>query len=184
MKRITRFFAIPLLLLAACDTTGTTEPETTRFGPETVRSSAHGNSAEVWTETYTYPFGPAPLSVPCLEDEVADDFTIGGTWLVRAKNLLKPGKRYHLNEYLDYSDTRVTAGDLTWEPAPGAHEKIVWHQTLIGTRNYVHEFHARYNSQDGLPDLRVSHWVHLTRDALGNVRRFERQLFSAECLGR
>ena len=184
MKRMTPFFAIPLLLLAACDTTGPTEPETTRFGPEAIRSSAHDSRAEVWIETYTYPFGPAPLSAPCLADAVTGDIFIGGTWTVRAQEMLKVGKRYHLNERLDYSDTRITAGDLTWEPAPGAYEKIVWHLTLTGTRNYVHEFHARYNSQNGMPDLRVSHWVHVTRDASGNVRRLERQGFSAECLGR
>lgn len=182
MTRMT-LFTIPFLLLAACDGPETTAPDTNALEPE-ARSSSHDNSAQVWRETVeAYPFGPVPLSAPCLAGAVEDDATIQGTWTVRAHNLLKPGERYHLNEYIDYSDTEVTAGALTWAPAPGAQEKIVWHETASGPRNYIHEFHGRYLSQDGLADLRVYHWVHVTWDADGAIRHIDTQLFSADCLG-
>ena len=177
----TALLTLPFLLLAACEVPGATEPD---IAPEPARSSGHDSGAEVWWVTVeSYPFGPAPLAAPCLADVVEEEPTIQGTWAVRAQNVLKPGERYHLNEYLDYSDTEVTAGTLTWLPAPGAQEKIIWHVTADGPQNYIHEFHARYLSQDGLADLRVYHWVHVTWDAERTIRHIDTRAFSADCLG-
>ena len=176
--------AIPFLVLAACDGPGAVEPDATMLQPD-ARSSSHDAGAQVWWDVVeAYPFGPAPLAAPCL-DGVADldNLVIQGTWAVRAQNVLKPGTRYHLNEHLDYSNTEVTDGTLTWVPAPGATEKIVWHVTVNGPQNFIHEFHGRYLSQDGLADLRVDHHVHRTWGPDGTTLHVDIQGFSADCLG-
>lgn len=75
--------------------------------------------------------------------------------------------RRHVQELIDYSQITVVLGDLTWLPGPGAHESLIFNvpapgqgvEDVDGAFNIRHEFHARFASQDGLPDLRISHSV-------------------------
>lgn len=52
-------------------------------------------------------------------------------------------------------------------------------------RSVMHELHVRYLSQDGLPDLRVTHRIHRVLGPDGELRRNEGvpPSFSAECIG-
>lgn len=181
MKRCALFLALPFLLLTACDGTLGTEPEAPLQAPE---SALHAEGAAVARGAYPWDFGPVPVDAPCLADHGVESAAIGGTWGVRVQRVITPAGRIFWNEFLDYSDVRVTAGDLTWEPGSGAHEKIQW-MGDPAPRNVVHELHIRYISQDGLPDLRVTHRIHRVLGPDGTLRRSYGvpPTFSAECLG-
>lgn len=85
----------------------------------------------------------------------------------------------------------MVLGDLTWLPGPDAHEPLIFNvpapgygvEDVDGAFNIRHEFHTRFASQDGLPDLRISHSVKVLVDGNGVVRHAEFVPFAAECIG-
>ena len=125
-----------------------------------------------------------PLSAPCLG--LSTPLTIEGTWHIRFALNLTPRGHFHLNEHIDYSDTRVVTDGKTWEPVPGASEAIIFN--LPGSEGSAavarHEFHARYVSQNGLSDLLVSHRIKIVVEPDGEIRHLVIGIpFDGECVG-
>lgn len=189
MPALTRFsvgrtFVATLMLLSftGCDQgPSPTEPPVLAESPPVLASSA---AASVDRGEYSVPFPPGapPLATPaCLDLDEA--LRIGGTWTIRYQVVRTPNGRQHWTEHLDYSQVWLTSGDLSWRPGPGAEEIIVWIGDANGVRNVIHQFNARYNSQDRLPDLRVSHSVHLVVGPDGTTHHFDSVFFTAQCLG-
>lgn len=183
-------------LLAACSDSPTQVDDAAT--PEaTAASMASTNSRAAVTDrqTFTVPFPPppaefVPVPAPCLA--LDEPLRMSGVWTGWYRTTTTANGREHTTEYIDYSGITMRLGDLRWLPGPGAHEVLVFNvpapgfgaDDVDGAFSIRHEFHARFLSQDGLPDLRVSHRVKMLLDATGVLRHDEFVPFEAECIGR
>lgn len=177
--------AVAFALALGVASCGDASPATGPVGAPT--DGAHFSAGAVVEEaTLVIPFPPnpnrsVPVAAPCLGLDVP--LTISGMWIIHLQRVRAPSGRVHLRELIDYSGVAIRAGALTWQPGPGAQETIVFNAGGDGARTLIHEFHARYLSQDGLRDLRVSHSWHAVRGPDGTLIRNEFAPFTAECLG-
>lgn len=179
-------------LALACDDAALTDPGTEVLAPPSLSAS---RAADVDRRTFTVPFPPnpavdfAPVPAPCLE--LDQPLRMSGAWTGWTQTVqLSPG-RLHLTEYIDYSGIMLAtaAGDRTWTPGPGASETIVANVPVSGDDvgdaafNVRHEFHVRFVSGDGGPDLRIEHRVRQLLGPDGELRKNEFEPFTAECIG-
>jgi hypothetical protein len=167
-------------IAGACDSVVPTDPAA-KAPVNPAFAAAGGASVSTGTFTWPFPAGAPPVSAPCLGLE--EPIRIVGTWLIRYHEVLSPSGRATYTEHLDYSDVALVAGELVWRAGPGATETIIWLEDDDGVRNITHVFHGRYLSQNGLPDLQVSHSVHLIWGPDGELRRDYGVAFSAKCVG-
>lgn len=194
--RRTALASLALLFAAACSeaptqVTDAPPPDITA----TTDATANSNAATTERQTFTvpFPFPPAefvPVPAPCLG--LGEPLQMSGTWTGWFQTTTTASGREHTTEYIDYSQITIELGDLTWLPGPGAHEVLIFNvpafplgvDDVDGAFNVKHEFHTRFLSQDGLPDLRVSHWIKQLVDANGVLRQNEFVPFAAECIGK
>ena len=131
------------------------------------------------------------MPAPCLELE--KPLHMSGTWsgwfkVTRTPDHEKPTTPDgHLQwiEQIDWSQVTLTLGALKWLPARGAYEPItVTLPSNLGDAAVVihHQFNLRYISQDGLPDLRVTHHIKQVVDATPAVQHNEVEMFSGVCM--
>lgn len=182
-------------LLAACSDSPTQVDDAVTPAATTASLASTNSSAAVTDrQTFTLPFppGPAefvPVPAPCLA--LDGPLRMSGVWTGWFQTTTTANGRRHTTEYIDYSGITIELGDLRWLPGPGAHEILVFNvpapgfgvDDVDGAFNIRHEFHARFISQDGLPDLRVGHRVTVLLDATGVFRHDEFVPFEAECIG-
>lgn len=179
-----------LFVAAACSETPTKVPQTSSRAPgaaSTAAASASARSQGALTVQGTdHVDVEIPLTAPCLG--LSQPLQLAGTWHIRYSANRTPRGQVHYAEHLDYSDVPIvpaTGDGPTWLPVPGASESIVL--KFPGTEGSAevrrHEFHARYRSQDGLPDLRVFHRVRILLGPDGAVRHEEVVIpFEGECV--
>lgn len=186
-RAIPATFAL-LFVAAACSETPTeaTRSSLGAVGPASAAAaSASSQGALTVRESYDWDV-EIPLTAPCLD--LSTQLWLAGTWHVRYSANQTPRGQVHYVEHLDYSDVPIVSaiGDgPTWLPAPGASEIIVL--KIPGEEGSAevrrHEFHARYLSQDGLPDLRVSHRVRILIGPDDEVRHADVVVpFEGECI--
>lgn len=166
MTKKTTWILVPLLAAFGCTDGQVTDPAA---GDGPLAPAAPALAAATSTHTFSGPFPPnpaveyVPVAAPCLE--LGEPLHMSGTWAGWYRVTVTPQGRVHVTEQIDWSAVDLTLGDLTWVPGPGAYEPIV--QNVPATRDdlgeaaYVvrHQFNIRYVSQNGLPDLRVTHHV-------------------------
>jgi len=188
---------VPLALVVAtaaftvaCDEDTPTAPTSETLGTTTLSAN---RAATTDRGTFTVPFPPvpgvdfAPVPAPCLG--LGEPLRMSGTWTGWYAAVEIPRGRYHLSEKIDYSEITLRTDELTWVAGPGATETIVQNVPLTGDDvgeaafNVVHEFHARFVSRDGAPDLHVSHRVRQLLGPDGELRKNEFVPFTAECIG-
>lgn len=149
--------------------------------------AASQNAATTIRSTFSQPIPPIPVSAPCLDLE--EGLVADGTWSWRQHIVITRNGRASVSEQGDYSDVSLRSGDLTWTAAPGATETIIRNvpadPAAPGSFVARHELHARFISQDGLPDLRVFHRIHRLFELVdGEVvhRKFVRIDFTGTCI--
>lgn len=179
-----------LFVAAACSETPTELPRSSHAAPgpaSAAAASATASSQGALTVRDAFDWDvEIPLAAPCLG--FSQPLQLAGTWHVRYSANRTPRGQVHYAEHLDYSDVPivpVTGDGPTWKPVPGASESIVLkfpgEEGSADVRR--HEFHARYRSQDGLPDLRVFHRIRYLRGPDGEVRHQDVVIpFEGECL--
>lgn len=188
---------IALLALASCAETGQLTDPTEADGTLEAGAASFAksdNAAVVQTGTFSGPFPPnpavpfIPVPAPCLG--LGEPLQMSGTWSGWFRVVETKNGRVHVTEQIDWSEVDIVLGDLTWRPGPGAFESIVQNLPAtaddLGEAAYVvrHQFTIRFLSQDGLPDLRVTHSA---KQVLGpdlEFRHNEFVPFTAECIGR
>lgn len=156
--------------------------------------NSSANGATVNRQTFTVPFPPipgvdyAPVPAPCLE--LGEPLRMSGIWTGWFEVVTIPSGRLHVTEQIDYSQITLKTDDLTWVAGPGAKEAIIQNLPLtpqdIGDAAYnvIHEFHARFISQNNGPDLHVSHRVRQLLGPDGVLRKNEFVPFTATCIGK
>lgn len=195
MLRMRRTVPIALLvatgaLTVACDDGTPTAPTSETLGPTVLSASRAATTDRV---TFTVPFPPVPgvefvpVPAPCLG--LGEPLRMSGTWTGWYATVEIPRGRFHLTEHIDYAEISLRTDDLSWVAGPGSTETIVQNVPLTGDDrgeaafNVIHEFHARFVSQDGAQDLRVSHRVRQLLGPDGELRKNEFVPFNAECIG-
>lgn len=189
------WLVILLFGLASCADSGVvTDPagpdQTLEVSPPALASS---NGAVTGSGTFRQPFPPnpavpyIPVPAPCLS--LGEPLQMSGFWSGWFTTVLTPNGRLHVTEQIDWSEVALALGDLKWLPGPGAFEPIVLNLPATvddqGEAAFIvrHEFHVRFISQNGLPDLMVTHSV---KQVLGpdlQFRHNEFEPFATECLG-
>ncbi len=156
--------------------------------------AASSNAATVDRQTFRVPFPPisgvdyAPVPAPCLE--LGEPLRMSGIWSGWFQVVTISTGRVHVTEHIDYSEITLRLGDLVWHAGPGASEPIIQNVPLteddVGDAafNVMHEFHARFISQNDKPDLRISHRVRQLLTPDGELKKNEFVPFSAECIGK
>lgn len=194
MLTLRRAVLTPLVLLFAAG--ACSEAPTQVAESAALDVSANANAATTERQTFTQPF-PDPdapfdfvsVAAPCLG--LGEPLQMSGTWTGWYQTTTTAHGREHTTEYIDYSQITIELGDLTWLPGPGAHEIFIFNvpapgfdlEDVAGGFNVRHEFHTRFLSQDGLPDLRVSHRIKQLVDGNGVLRKIEFVPFAGECIG-
>lgn len=179
-----------LFVAAACSETPTELPRSSLAPPGSASAAAASSTATsqgALTVRDTYDWDvEIPVTASCLG--LSQPLQLAGTWHVRYSANRTPRGQVHYAEHLDYSDVPivpVAVDGPTWMPVPGASESIVL--KFPGEEGSAevrrHEFHARYLSQDGLPDLRVFHRIRILVGPDGGVRHREVVIpFEGECI--
>lgn len=195
--RRTALASLALLFAAACGEAPTEfidapPPDITATADVTADANAATTKRETFEEPFPRPDFPlpyVPVPAPCLD--LGEPLQMSGTWTGWIQSTETAAGRLHTTEYIDYSQITVELGDLTWLPGPGAHEILVFNvpapglelDEVSGAFNIKHQFNTRFLSQDGLPDLRVSHSQKVLVDGNGVLRHAEFVPFEAECIG-
>jgi len=196
MKATAPWIVISALTLLGCGESGQVTDPLARpmvrqsVAPEQVTDD---NGAITQTGTFRGPFPPNPavpyFPVPAECLNLGEPLHMSGIWSGWYKGVLTSEGHQKWTEQIDWSEVTLTLGDLTWQPAPAAYELIT--ESLPATSDdygdaaYVihHQFTVRYVSQNGLPDLRVTH--HVKQLLLPDLELLQNDvvMFSAECIG-
>lgn len=188
--------AIALVGLSSCADSGQLTDVAGSEGTLEVSTPAFastGGGAVTGSGTFRGPFPPnpavpfVPVPAPCLG--LGEPLHMSGTWSGWFRTTLTPTGRLHITEQIDWREITLTLGDLTWLTAPAAYEPIVLILPAtvddLGEAAFVvrHQFTVRFISQNGLPDLRVTHSVKQVLGPDGQFRHNEFVPFTAECIG-
>jgi hypothetical protein len=161
---------LSLLALAACDSS-TVEPAA-GGGPISAAGAA--------TELTEYPFDANfPAYSGCLESRV----TISGTVWWSVRTVTRPDGSQHLTINLDVSAFTISDGGSVWTARPGATE--IYSQNISPEgfdQQMVHQGTVIYQSEDGRPDLRLVHRIHLVRLPGSEEVHLNAQTFEIVCV--
>lgn len=194
MKARALWIVIPALALFGCGESGQlTDPLAKPASHLSVPPGLAADNSGAIPVTGTF-IGPFPANAPyfpvpaeCLN--LGEDLQMSGTWSGSYMGVLISAGRQHWTEQIDWSEVNLTLGALTWKPGPGAYELITENLPLTnddyGDAAYVvhHQFAVRYISQNGLPDLLVTH--HIKQLLLPDLELLQNEavMFTAECIG-
>ena len=181
------------LFLASCsDSQLRVEERNIQSEPEIVKNASN-NGATIDRQTFTVPFPPipgvdfVPVPAPCLG--LGEPLRMSGVWTGWFQVVTIPNGRVHVTERIDYSQITLKTDELTWLAGPGASEPIIQNVPLApedvgdAAYNVIHEFNALFISQDGEPDVKISHRVRQLLGPDGVLRKNEFIPFTAECIG-
>ena len=198
LKLILLILVSSCLYVTACsDTHLSTEEEPVKSQPIVTGlsgSHASANGAIVKRQSFITPFPPipgveyAPVPAPCLE--LDEPLKMSGIWTGWFQQVIAPNGRRYITEHIDYSGIFLRLGEQVWKAGPGASEPIIINNIPLTEEDEgeaafvaIHEFHARFISQNAMPDLRVNHRVRILVGPNGELRKNVFEPFKAECIG-
>jgi hypothetical protein len=165
--------------LVACDTSAT--------GPGESSSSALGLSsgrATVAVEEFPVNVDNYRFYSACLNGVVA---LSGTAWWTR-RTVTLPDGSVNITVKMDVSDPKILFGGSVWTANPGASEMFIHHVPPGGTafvhdQQLEHQGTVIYKSEDGRPDLRFIHRIHIVRLPGSNEVHLNHSIFAIVCVG-
>lgn len=168
------------MLLAACS--GELPASRSPLGPTAVAplaaSDAGDASSSAGATASLVEFGPVPIRFPLFSSCLGDRVLISGAFSGQNRFVMMPDGSTHLTQLLDVSQVTIALGDTVWTPGPAAHEIFI-----INERQSEHVGKVVFRAEDGRPELRLVHTIHMVRLPSGELE-VNRQILDVLCLGR
>jgi hypothetical protein len=101
---------------------------------------------------------------------------ISGAFSGRNQFVTMPDGSTHLTQLLDVSQASIALGDEVWTPGPSAHEIFI-----VNERQSEHVGKVVFRSEDGRPELRLVHTIHMVRLPSGELQ-VNRQILDVLCV--
>lgn len=165
-------------LLAGCERADPVEPDS--ITPQASRGATV--TREEWGPEAVLFNPPAP----CLGEGARLDITgtISGWDLI----VERADGSIHLTEYVDFTNLVGTFDGHTWTAGPGSHEmwSINWPPDVplspVNGRQTTHVGNTVFRAEDGTPDLKFVHQIHLVRLPSGELHTL-RVILEVYCIG-
>ncbi len=167
------------MLLAACSAKLPASPSA--FAPTAVdpviSPGASLTSSNARATVDFVEFGPIPIRFGSFSSCLGDRVLISGAFSGRNQFVTMPDGSTHLTQLLDVSQVSIALGDEVWTPGPSAHEIFI-----VNERQSEHVGKVVFRSEDGRPELRLVHTIHMVRLPSGELQ-VNRQVFDVLCVG-
>ena len=168
------------MLLAACSAALPASPSslTPTAGDLVASPRASLTSATAGATVNVVEFGPNPIRILPFSSCLGERVLISGTVSGRNQFVTMPDGSTHLTQLIDVSQVSITLGDAVWTPRASAQEIFV-----INQPQSEHVGKVVFRSDDGRPELRLVHTIHMVRLPGGELQ-VNRQFFDVLCVGR
>ena len=122
-------------------------------------------------------FGPNRIRIVPFSSCLAGYVVISGTLSGRNRFVTMPDGSTHLTQLIDVSQVSIVFGDAVWTPALSAQEIFITNE-----RQSEHVGKVVFRSDDGRPELRLVHTIHMVSLPSGELE-VNRTFFDVLCVG-